>query len=98
MQLIDNIIDDVHKFQLRVIEGYKRSSVYTAYRLRDLTPFTSNLGWAKIIKEKLEEHMRFVDQILGSEWKNNSEEKELFNDSNSFLRKLDTKIVTSILT
>ncbi|CAH7676642.1 dynein heavy chain, N-terminal region 1-domain-containing protein [Phakopsora pachyrhizi] len=60
-------------------------------QLRDIPPISGAINWAKQIERQLLTYMERAKDVLGRGLENYSEGLRLANDSNNFLKKLDTK-------
>ncbi|KAI8619674.1 dynein heavy chain [Chytriomyces sp. MP71] len=92
-QLIENVKDDIQKLHEKFKVHYRNSQAATMSQVRDIPPVSGAIIWVKQIERQLEITVHKVEDILGKDWMHYAEGQKLYNESQSFRRKLDTKLM-----
>lgn len=72
---------------------YRNSEAYLMAQLRDLPPISGAIVWARQIDRQLSLYMKRVEDVLGKGWELYAEGQKLQIESNSFRKKLDTRLI-----
>ncbi|KAI9494709.1 dynein heavy chain [Zychaea mexicana] len=92
-QLIDSVKEDINKLHDKFKMQYRNSEAYLMAQLRDLPPISGAIVWARQIDRQLSLYMKRVEDVLGKGWELYAEGQKLQIESNSFRKKLDTRLI-----
>lgn len=92
-QLIDSVKEDINKLHDKFKMQYRNSEAYMMAQLRDLPPISGAIVWARQIERQLTLYMKRVEDVLGKGWELYAEGQKLQYESNSFRKKLDTRLI-----
>ncbi|CAM0135389.1 unnamed protein product [Umbelopsis sp. WA50703] len=92
-QLIDSVKEDINKLHDKFKMQYRNSEAYHMAQLRDLPPISGAITWARQIDRQLSLYMKRVEDVLGKGWELYAEGQKLQIESNSFRKKLDTRLI-----
>ncbi|KAK9469716.1 dynein heavy chain, N-terminal region 1-domain-containing protein [Lipomyces arxii] len=92
-QLIDNVKTDIQSLHNRFIEQYSNSDACRMAVLRDIPPVSGAIIWVRQIERQLNMYMKRVEDVLGKGWELYSEGEKLYNESNTFKKKLESKSI-----
>ncbi|CAO3598448.1 unnamed protein product [Absidia cylindrospora] len=92
-QLIDSVKEDINKLHDKFKMQYRYSEAYHMAQLRDLPPISGAIIWARQIDRQLSLYMKRVEDVLGKGWELYAEGQKLENESKSFRKKLDTRLI-----
>ena len=70
---------------------YHNSEARHMSQVRDLPPISGAIIWAKQIERQLRTYMQRIEAVLGRDWQQHVEGKQLKSEGDAFLRKLDTQ-------
>ncbi|KAK3491873.1 cytoplasmic dynein heavy chain [Neurospora crassa] len=90
-QLIDNVKQAISSLHERFKQQYGHSEAHAMAQLHDLPPVSGAIIWARQIERQLDQYMKKVEQVLGSDWALHTEGQKLQNESDLFRKKLDTR-------
>ena len=88
-QLIDNVKADISSLHERFKQQYGHSQAHNMAQLHDIPPVSGSILWARQIERQLNNYMRRVESVLGSQWLMHSEGQKLYSESEDFRKKLD---------
>ncbi|KAI1763634.1 cytoplasmic dynein heavy chain [Hypoxylon sp. FL1150] len=90
-QLIDNVKQAISGLHERFKQQYGHSEAHAMAQLRDLPPVSGFIIWARQIERQLDNYMKKVEDILGSDWALHTEGQKLQIESELFRKKLNTQ-------
>ncbi|KAK9454647.1 dynein heavy chain, N-terminal region 1-domain-containing protein [Dipodascopsis uninucleata] len=93
VQLIENVKSDIQTLHDRFLKQYAKSQAYQMATLRDIPPISGAIIWVRQIDRQLNTFMKRVEDVLGSGWEQYSEGERLKIESNTFRKKLDSKLI-----
>lgn len=91
--LITSVQVDIQRLQEKFKKQYEKSMSALLSDVRDLPPVSGEIIWARQIDRQLSEYLKRVEDVLGKGWKEQRGGKELYNDGESFRKKLDTQVL-----
>ncbi|KAJ3019014.1 UNVERIFIED_CONTAM: hypothetical protein HDU68_010891 [Siphonaria sp. JEL0065] len=92
-QLIESVKEDIQGLHEKFKMQYRNSEASHMSLVRDVPPVAGAIIWARQIERQLGIYMSKVEDILGKDWAHYAEGQKLHNESTSFKRKLDTKVM-----
>ena len=90
-QLIGTVKKDIQALQTKFKRQYHNSEARHMSQVRDLPPISGAIIWAKQIERQLKTYMQRIEAVLGRDWQQHVEGKQLKQEGDAFLRKLDTQ-------
>ncbi len=76
-RLVKNVRDDVHRLQNKFRLRYDESLERTTADLRDIPPLSGQIIWARQIENQLSTLMQRMEDVLGKDWGDHFEGKQL---------------------
>ncbi|KAI0387780.1 cytoplasmic dynein heavy chain, partial [Hypomontagnella monticulosa] len=92
-QLIDNVKQAISGLHERFKQQYGHSEAHAMAQLHDLPPVSGAIIWARQIERQLDNYMKKVEDILGTDWALHSEGQKLQVESELFRKKLNTQAI-----
>lgn len=92
-QLIDNVKQAISGLHERFKQQYGHSEAHAMAQLHDLPPVSGAIIWARQIERQLDNYMKKVEDILGSDWALHTEGQKLQTESELFRKKLNTQAI-----
>ncbi|KAI2606831.1 cytoplasmic dynein heavy chain [Hypoxylon fragiforme] len=92
-QLIDNVKQAISGLHERFKQQYGHSEAHAMAQLHDLPPVSGAIIWARQIERQLDNYMKKVEDILGSDWALHTEGQKLQTESELFRKKLNTQMI-----
>lgn len=92
-QLIDNVKQAISGLHERFKQQYGHSEAHAMAQLHDLPPVSGAIIWARQIERQLDNYMKKVEDILGSDWALHTEGQKLQTESELFRKKLNTQTI-----
>ena len=89
-RLIESVKLDIASLHERFKIQYGHSEAHAMAQLRDLPPVAGAIIWARQIEEQLNNYMKKVEDVLGTDWALHSEGQKLQAETSLFRKKLDT--------
>ncbi|KAI8958673.1 cytoplasmic dynein heavy chain [Daldinia sp. FL1419] len=90
-QLIDNVKQAISGLHERFKQQYGHSEAHAMAQLHDLPPVSGAIIWARQIERQLDNYMKKVEDILGTDWALHTEGQKLQTESELFRKKLNTQ-------
>lgn len=91
IQLISTVGQAVEKLQSKFTEKYEASSAAKISRLRGIPPVAGKILWAKQMERQVHELMKRMGDVLGSDWGQQLEGRQLRRAGDELLSKLDAR-------
>lgn len=91
MQLITNVGEAVKKLQSKFINKYELSNAANFSRLRGIPPVAGKILWAKQMERQVQLLMTRMENVLGSDWGQQLEGRQLRKSGDELLAKLDAR-------
>jgi dynein heavy chain 1 len=91
MQLITNVGEAVKKLQSKFINKYEFSNAANFSRLRGIPPVAGKILWAKQMERQVQLLMTRMENVLGSDWGQQLEGRQLRKSGDELLAKLDAR-------
>ncbi|OTB20055.1 hypothetical protein K445DRAFT_313860 [Daldinia sp. EC12] len=92
-QLIDNVKQAISGLHERFKQQYGHSEAHAMAQLHDLPPVSGAIIWARQIERQLDNYMKKVEDILGTDWALHTEGQKLQTESELFRKKLNTQAI-----
>ncbi|KAF3061368.1 Dynein heavy chain, cytoplasmic [Daldinia childiae] len=92
-QLIDNVKQAISGLHERFKQQYGHSEAHAMAQLHDLPPVSGAIIWARQIERQLDNYMKKVEGILGTDWALHTEGQKLQTESELFRKKLNTQMI-----
>lgn len=92
-QLIDNVKQAISGLHERFKQQYGHSEAHAMAQLHDLPPVSGAIIWARQIERQLDNYMKKVENILGTDWALHTEGQKLQTESELFRKKLNTQAI-----
>jgi dynein heavy chain 1, cytosolic len=91
MQLISTVGQAVEKLQAKFTQKYEASSAAKIARLRGIPPVAGKILWAKQMERQVQALMKRMGDVLGSNWGQQLEGRQLRRSGDELLAKLDAR-------
>ena len=92
-QLIERVKDDIKGLQEKFKHGYPKSEAYKMSQLRDLPDTAGSIIWARQIDNQLEMYLERVKAVLGEDWEQDNDGRNLKQESDTFRKKLNAQLL-----
>ncbi|KAI1416726.1 cytoplasmic dynein heavy chain [Hypoxylon sp. FL1857] len=92
-QLIDNVKQAISGLHERFKQQYGHSEAHAMAQLHDLPPVSGAIIWVRQIERQLDNYMKKVEDILGSDWALHTEGQKLQTESELFRKRLNTQTI-----
>lgn len=89
-RLLDRVKQDISVLEERYKQRYAQSQSSVMAQLHDLPPVSGAIIWARTIERQLDNYLRKVEDVLGSDWDKHVSGRTLLEDANRFRVQLDT--------
>ncbi len=91
MHLISTVGQAIERLQSKFTHKYESSSAFRLSKLRGIPPISGKILWAKQIERQVNALMQRMGDVLGSNWGQHLEGRQLRRSGDELLRKLDAK-------
>ena len=92
-ELLKNVEAEVKQLQLRYRKRYNKIPASRLSLLRDMPAVSGEVIWGRQLKRQLDQNEKRLEAVLGENWKNRANAKDLAEQMNSFAKKLDPMIL-----
>lgn len=91
LQLMNTVGQAVQKLQSKFTHKYESSSASCIATTRGIPPMSGKILWAKQMERQVQTLMKRMSDVLGKEWRQQLEGRELRRSCEELLNKLDSK-------
>ena len=91
LQLMNTVGQAVQKLQLKFTHNYESSSASTIASIRGIPPVSGKILWAKQMERQVHALMKRMSDVLGREWGQQLEGRQLRRSCDELLTKLDSR-------
>jgi dynein heavy chain 1 len=91
IQLMDTVGKAVEKLQLKFTQKYESSPASTIASIRGIPPVSGKILWAKQMERQVHALMKRMSDVLGREWGQQLEGRQLRRSCDELLSKLDSR-------
>lgn len=91
MHLIETVGEAIERLQSKFTHKYESSSAFKMSRVRGIPPVSGKILWAKQIERQVNTLMQRMGDVLGPNWGQHLEGRQLRRSGDELLRKLDAK-------
>jgi len=91
MQLIATVSEAIERLQSKFTHKYESSSASRMSRVRGIPPVSGKILWAKQIERQVNALMKRMGDVLGPNWGQHLEGRQLRRSGDELLSKLDAK-------
>jgi len=91
-QLIETVGEAVQKLQSKFTHKYEASPACTIASIRGIPPVSGKIMWAKQMERQVHALMKRMSDVLGREWGQRLEGRQLRRSCDELLSKLDSKV------
>jgi len=92
-RLLDRVKQDILVLEHRYKQQYGQSQSFIMAQLHDLPPVSGAIIWARTIERQLDNYLRKVEDVLGSDWEKHMSGRTLLEDTDRFRAQLDIRPV-----
>ncbi|CAP31232.1 Protein CBR-DHC-1 [Caenorhabditis briggsae] len=89
-RLINRVKDDINKLQERFTKARGEQGV-KIMQTAGLPPFSAKIMWIRNFERQLQRYMKRVEDVLGKQWENHVDGRQLKADGDNFKVKLNTQ-------
>jgi dynein heavy chain 1 len=91
MRLIATVTQSIQKLQSKFTSKFESSAASNFSRMRGVPPITGKIIWARLIERQVRTLMTRMGQVLGSNWGQHLEGRQLRKSCDDLLGKLDSR-------
>ena len=91
IQLMNTVGQAVQKLQAKFTHKYESSSASSIATIRGIPPMSGKILWAKQMERQVQTLMKRMSDVLGKEWRQQLEGRELRRSCDELLNKLDSR-------
>jgi len=91
IQLMNTVGQAVQKLQAKFTHKYESSSASSIATIRGIPPMSGKILWAKQMERQVHTLMKRMSDVLGKEWRQQLEGRELRRSCDELLNKLDSR-------
>ncbi|KAL7476036.1 hypothetical protein ACHAW6_006560 [Cyclotella cf. meneghiniana] len=91
LQLMNTVGQAVQKLQSKFTHNYESSSASTIASIRGIPPVSGKILWAKQMERQVHALMKRMSDVLGREWGQQLEGRQLRRSCDELLTKLDSR-------
>lgn len=92
-KLIATVEESIKKLQLKFSNKFESSAAWAISRVRGIPPISAKILWAKQIERQVKALMNRMGHVLGSNWGQHADGKQLMKSCNDLLLKLDARLL-----
>ena len=92
LQLMNTVGQAVQKLQSKFTHKYESSQASCIATIRGIPPMSGKIIWAKQMERQVQTLMKRMSDVLGKEWRQQLEGRELRRSCDELLNKLDSRV------